>query len=95
MTRVHQLDAESNGVHVQMTPKDKNGKLDEHHKWPFDSDGVRRVAKEGDDEEEEEKKEEEDDDPGTFKEAFLDICENTSFQGVPYVVADTPFTIRR
>ena len=43
----------------------------------------------------EENDEEEDEDPGSFKEALVRICEDTSFQGVPFIVAPTPFPIRR
>ena len=43
----------------------------------------------------EENDEEEEEDPGSFKEALVRICEDTSFQGVPFIVAPTPFPIRR
>ena len=36
-----------------------------------------------------------DNDPGTLKQALLKICEETSFQGVPFIVAPTPFPLRR
>ena len=37
----------------------------------------------------------EDENPGSCKEAMIEICAETSFQGVPYIVAPTPFPIRR
>ena len=37
----------------------------------------------------------EDEGPGDCKSALVQICEETSFQGVPYIVAPTPFPIRR
>ena len=48
-------------------------------------------------EEEEEKREPEEDGqpPTTFEEALVRSCENTSFQGISYVVAPTPFPLRR
>ena len=38
---------------------------------------------------------EDDENPGDFKNALVRICKDTSFQGVPYIVASTPFPIRR
>ena len=97
MTKVHKIDAEANGV--QTMPNYQNGELDGHN-WPSHSNGFKKATNRGKGANEEhgkkeEEEVEEDEDPGTFKEALLDICENSSFQGMKYVVADTPFTIRR
>ena len=59
------------------------------HQWPVDSDGLGMPKGET------ELQEEEEEDPGGFADALIAICENTSFQGVPFVVAPTPFSIRR
>ena len=45
--------------------------------------------------EEEEEEEDGGNNPGNCNEALITICSETSFQGVPYIVAPTPFLIRR
>ena len=54
--------------------------------WPVDAEGQKT-------EEQLEKLEKQN--PGGFKEALITICEETSFQGLAYIVAPTPFTLRR
>ena len=66
-----------------------NSEKGPQHRWPVDEEGQRMPKGEAEIEKEEEE------DPGTFVDAVVEICENTSFQGVPYIVAPTPFTLRR